>query len=416
MLYPHDHVRGWLRIWFMFVKQRGLLLIIAYLGFISLGLPDALIGVAWPSLRRDFGQPLDGVAVIFFGFGLSYFVSSFLTGRLLKSCGIGMLLALSSLLVALSGVTFASAPVWALFAAGALLHGLGSGAIDAGLNHYVAHHFSARHMTWLHACYSLGATFGPVIMTAMIANTGSWRGGYAIVATLLLLLSLLFFATRKSWGGPPSLSEQEERTGGEIVPVSLGVALRSRVLWLHFVLFFVYTGLEVSVGQWSFSVLTEDRGLEKGVAGMAVTAYWASIGVGRVLAGVIVEKLGINPLLRGCMLMVAVGTGLFMAGESAAVSIVSLILSGLGMSAIFPCLMTSTPVRLGAAVAAHGIGIQVSAAMLGAAALPSLCGVIAQRAGLPAIAVATLVMALVLLVVHEGVLMLLKRRRSVITG
>ncbi|HYF34100.1 MAG TPA: MFS transporter, partial [Prosthecobacter sp.] len=132
-------------------SRRLLLLAIAYLAFISLGLPDPLIGVAWPWVRRDFGLPLDAVALIFFGFGLSYFLSSFFTGRLLKICGIGVLLAVSSGLVALGGFGFALAPVWFLFAACALLHGLGSGAIDSGLNHYVAHHFSARHMNWLHA-------------------------------------------------------------------------------------------------------------------------------------------------------------------------------------------------------------------------------------------------------------------------
>src|SRR5688500_452344 len=146
-------------------KRQSLLLFIAYLGFISLGLPDTLIGVAWPSVRDHFNLFQSAVALIFFGSGFAYFFSSFFSGRLLRAFRVGTLLALSSALVALSGFGYASANVWLLFAACSLLHGLGSGAIDSGLNHYVAHHFSARHMNLLHACYSIGAMLGPLIMT-----------------------------------------------------------------------------------------------------------------------------------------------------------------------------------------------------------------------------------------------------------
>jgi fucose permease len=158
-------------------QSTGLILAIAYLGFISLGLPDTLIGVAWPSVRDTFGRQQGDIAWIFFGTGTAYFLSSLFTGRLIGRLGIGMLLAGSSLLVAVSGFGYALSPVWGLFAICALIHGLGSGAIDAGLNHYVAHHFSARHMNWLHACYSLGATMGPVIMTSMLVWSHSWRAG-----------------------------------------------------------------------------------------------------------------------------------------------------------------------------------------------------------------------------------------------
>ena len=179
-----------------------LLLMIAYLGFISLGLPDTLIGVAWPSVRETFRLQQHAIAVLFVGTGCSYFLSSVFTGRLRNTLGIGVLLAASSALVACSTLGYALAPVWALFAACSLLHGLGSGAIDAGLNHYVAHHFSARHMTWLHACYSVGAMGGPLIMTGVMAGSGSWRAGYLMVAVLLLGLTLLFGTTRRLWNGP----------------------------------------------------------------------------------------------------------------------------------------------------------------------------------------------------------------------
>jgi fucose permease len=374
------------------------LLFIAYLGFISLGLPDTLIGVAWPSVRDHFRVPQSALAWIFFGSGCSYFVSSFFSGRFLKRFRIGALLAASSALVACSGFGYAAAPVWALFAACSLLHGLGSGAIDSGLNHYVAHHFSARHMNWLHGCYSIGAMLGPLIMTSFIASSGSWRRGYMVVATILLTLATLFAATRQKW-------EEDGATANDTEPRATTVeTLRSRLVWMHVVIFFIYTGLEVTVGQWSFTVLTEARGVPSARAGLWVTGYWASIAAGRFLFGFIVERLGADRLLRISMGAAVIGTALFAMNLGSATSALALSITGLGLAAIFPCLMARTPARLGKALAAHAIGMQVSAAMLGAAALPSVAGLLADRLSLEVVTKAAVGMALSLLVVYEVVL------------
>lgn len=378
---------------------RRLLLVTAYLGFISLGLPDTLIGVAWPSVRDFFGRQQSDIAWIFFGAGASYFVSGLLTGKLLKSFGIGLLLGGSSLLVAASALGYSVAPAWGLFAACALLHGLGSGAIDAGLNHYVANHFSPRHMNWLHACYGIGATLGPLIMTSMLISLGSWRAGYATVGSLLLLLTGLFFYTRKLWNTP---GETTDATSEPEASMDTFDALKHAGVWAHIALFFIYTGLEVTVGQWSFTVMTEARGMSKETAGMWVTIYWASIATGRVVFGFIIEWLGIDLLLRLSMLAAVIGTGWFAANLPFPAG--ALALTGLGLASIYPCLMTRTPQRLGRARAAHAIGFQVSAAMVGAAALPSACGWLAQSRGLEAVTLATIAMAVCLLLVHEALL------------
>lgn len=388
--------------------SRPLLLIIAYLAFISLGLPDPLIGVAWPGVRRDFGLPLDAAALVFFGFGLSYFLSSFFTGRLLKFYGIGCLLAVSSGFVALGGFGFALAPVWLLFASCSLLHGLGSGAIDAGLNHYAASHFSARHMNWMHACYSLGATFGPAVMTAMIAWHHSWRLGYATIAGMLLLLSGLFMATRRHW---TASNEVATEAAAPVAHVPLSAALRHGRVWLQVLLFFIYTGLEVTIGQWSYSILTEARGYDKGAAGFWVTLYWAGIGVGRLLLGFVIDHWGVDRVIRYSLLTAVGAALLFMANLSASASAVALPGLGLGLAVIFPALMTRTPQRFGKAIAAHTIGVQVSAGMLGAAALPSIAGVLAQRTGLESVTLAITTVAAGLLLLHE-LLLAMDRHRS----
>lgn len=382
--------------------SRILLLVIAYLGFISLGLPDTLIGVAWPSVRDAFHLPQGAVALLFVGTSASYFFSSFFTGKLLGLWGIGILLAGSSALVAASGLGYALAPAWALFALCSLLHGLGSGAIDAGLNHYVSQHFPARHMTWLHACYGVGAMLGPLIMTGMIAGTGSWRNGYLTVGLSLLALTVLFALTRRKWEEHGTTAAAEE----DVPTAKAGTweALRHPVVRLQAVIFFVYTGLEVTVGQWSFTVLTESRLVSRETAGMCVTLYWASLTAGRILCGFIVERMGVDRLLRASMLGALVGTVLFAWNPGTWASIVGLAVTGLSLAAIYPCLMTRTPQRLGKAFAAHAIGFQVSTAMLGAAALPSLSGFLAQRSGLETVALAAAVMAVAVWVLHEWLL------------
>lgn len=393
-------------------SSRRLLLVIAYVGFISLGLPDTLVGVAWPSVRTAFGLPQSAIALIFIGAGCGYILSSAFVGKLLGAMGVGSLLAASSALVALSIFGYGLAPLWALFAACSLLHGLGSGAIDAGLNHYVAHHFSARHMNWLHACWSLGATLGPLIMTAAIAWNGAWRAGYLAVAAILVCLALLFAATRRQWDAPG----QAETKPTHVAGVGMVETLRHPLVRLQVALFFVYTGLEATVGQWSFTLLTESRGVPAESAGTWVTLYWGSIGVGRVLLGAVADRIGIDRLLRFSTLAAASGTALVAWSRAESLSAVALVLTGLGLASIYPSMMTRTPQRLGSALSAHAIGFQVSAATLGAAALPSLAGVVAQRIGLEAVAVAAVALALAVFALHEALLLAPARRADDLLG
>jgi len=379
-----------------------LLLIVAYLGFLSLGLPDTLIGVAWPSVRDSFQLPQSAVALVFFGAGCSNFLSSFFTGKLLHTLGIGMLLAGSSALVAFSCFGYGLAPAWWLFAVWSLLHGLGSGAIDAGLNHYAAHRLSARHMNWLHAFYSLGATLGAFMMTAVLAANFDWRTGYLGVAAILLCLSLLFIATRGKWDDPCATASAQKPDSGS---AGMAETLRQPAVWLQAALFFVYTGLEVSVGQWSFTLLTESRNVVQETAGAWVTVYWGSIGVGRILFGMFVERVGIDRLLRLSTLTTALGTVLIALDLGGPVTGLALALAGLGLAAIYPCMMSRTPKRLGKSFTSHAIGFQVSAATLGAAALPSLTGYLAERLGLETLSAAPVAMALILLLLHESLLL-----------
>ncbi len=287
---------------------RTLLLSIAYLGFISLGLPDPVAGVAWPSVRDSFSLPPSAFGLVFIGLGCGYCASGFFGGQLTLSLGLGNLLWVSSGLVAAAMFGSSLSPVWPLFVACAVVWGLGSGGIDAGLNAYASNHFSARHMNWLHACYSLGATSGPLLMTAMLVQVGSWRQGYAVVGGALLAMTALFFVTRHRWIELPRSAE------GVSSPASMRAALREPLVWLQIVLFFLYVGLEFTVGQWSFTLLTESRSIRADIADMLVGSYYGAIGVGRILSGAVTHRVGLDRLVRFSMLAVLGGTTLFAFG------------------------------------------------------------------------------------------------------
>jgi fucose permease len=375
----------------------GLLLIaLAYVGFVSLGLPDAVIGVAWPSVRDAFGLPQGAAGLVFVAAGLGYFVTSFLSGRLTQALGIGLLLAASTALVAAAMFGFASSPLWPLFVACAVVHGLGSGAIDSGLNGYAAHYLSARHMNWLHACYCFGAMLGPLLMTAVLTEGYHYPTGYAIVGGVMLALSVVFVATGPKWG---QASATAEASGPR---VGTRAAIRHPAVLVQMGVFFLYTGLEMTLSQWAFTVLTESRGVARGPAGVAVGLYWGSIGAGRVMFGLIADRVGIDRLLRGCLLAAAAGAGLIAVPLPSEAAFAGLALAGVGLAPVFPCLMTRTPQRLGTALSAHAIGFQVGAAMIGAAAVPGALGLIAGGVGLEAVPVGAAVLACLLWLLHEG--------------
>jgi fucose permease len=372
-----------------------LLIALAYVGFVSLGLPDAVIGVAWPDVRDSFRLPQGAAGLVFVASGLGYLMTSFLSGRLANSLGIGLLLAASTALVAAAMFGFAYSLLWSLFVAWAVVHGLGSGAIDAGLNNYAAHHLSARHMNWLHACYCFGAMLGPLLMAAVLTAGYHYRAGYSIVGGVMIAMSAVFLATAPRWGqAAPTTQTARPR-------VSTFEAIRHPAVLFQMAVFFLYTGLEITLSQWAFTVLTESRGVAPGLAGVAVGAYWGSIGAGRVVFGLVADRVGIDRLLRYCLLAAVVGAGLYAAPLPPVASLAGLAIAGVGLAPVFPCLMTRTPQRLGTALSAHAIGFQTGSAMIGAAAVPGAFGLLAGAIGLETVPVGAAVLACLLWLLHE---------------
>lgn len=379
------------------VRQRTALLVgLSYVAFISLGLPDGLTGVAWPSIRTTFRLPLDALGALITTGTIGYLLSSFSSGRILARIGVGWLLVLSCLATAISLLGYGAAPLWIVMVGLGLLAGLGAGAIDAGLNTYAAEHFSPRTMNWLHASFGLGAATGPILMSRVISLGYEWRWGYLIVGAAQLLLAGCFAVTRKQW---QTHADEAAVAPPASAPMAQTLALPSA--WLSMLVFFLYTGLELSAGQWLYTLLTEARGMRPALAGVWVSVYWGSLTVGRLVSGGVVAHIPVRTLLRLCMIAAGLGAVLLWLNLTSWLSLAGVALLGLALAPMFPSFISLTPARMGPAHAANTVGFQVAAATLGGASLVSGVGLIAARFGLETLGPMLLVAAVLLIVVFE---------------
>jgi fucose permease len=402
-------------------KPGVVVLLLAYLAFVSLGLPDTVLGVAWPSLRVGFGIPASAMGAVLAAGMSGYFLSGLWAGGAIAKLGVGGVLALSSALVAAALFAFALAPSWAVFFPFGAVMGLGSGAIDSGLNGYAARHFSVRHVNWLHGCWGIGASIGPALMTFFIARGDGYRSGYGLLGIILGSMALLFTITRKRWDDPQPVPPAAGATNAAAAPPasakpeSVRTALRNGRVWLQVLVFFLYTGVESTVGQWCFSWLRDRRGLEIEAAGSWTSAYWASLTVGRLVLGSFVDRVGPDRMLRAATVGALIGVTLF-TGASGPLGSFGLLLLGASLAPLFPTLMARTPARVGDGVAHHAVGFQVSAATLGSTLVPSLVGFLVARHGLSAVGAVVVVVAAALLLSHELLLGAARRMSAVVSA
>lgn len=379
-------------------SRRPLLASLAFLAFVSLGLPDGLLGVSWPSMRGDLGVPLDALGLLAAVQTAGYLTSSFLSGRVLRVQPIGTVLALSTLAAAVALLGFALTPAWPLLLAFGFLAGLGGGAVDAGLNAYGARHFSARTLNWLHAFFGLGTTLGPLIVTAVLGSGNVWRWSYVIVGAAQLALALTFFLTRRRW---VTATAPDGESAAPVPAARTRETLRRPVVWLGMLTFFLYTGVEAVTAQWSYSLLTLGRGVPETAAGLFVSLYWGSLMVGRILFGAVANRVPLVSTLRLCLIASVAGALLFWLEPTRALSVAGLMMIGFFLAPIFASLISLTPGRVGQAHADSAIGFQVAAAGLGGAALTALVGILSRWGGLELIGASVTVLAALLLALYE---------------
>jgi fucose permease len=358
------------------------LVILAYVAFIALGMPDGLLGVAWPSIRASFSIPLDSVGLLLSAVVTGYLTSSFLNGPLTTRWGVGNVLAASCAMTGAGLIGYTLVPVWWMMVLLGVVAGLGAGAIDAGLNTYVAAHFSEGLMQWLHASYGLGVTLGPIIMTIALTNLNSWRAGYSVVGGFQLALAACFALTLPIWNQKESHIENEKPKRLTDYKTPLGETLLQPRVWLSVLLFFLYTGSEVALGTWVYTLLVESRGIPSEVAGLWAGSYWATFTVGRIMAGLYAKRVGVNSLVLGSLIVALLGAVLLWWNPINAANLIAVALIGFAIAPIFPALMSGTSQRVGVHYAANSIGMQMAAGGLGVAVIPSLVGILARQISL----------------------------------
>ncbi|MCA9833162.1 MAG: MFS transporter [Thermomicrobiales bacterium] len=373
--------------------QSKLMMVIVFCAFISIGFPDAVLGVAWPEMRLDFDRSLKDLGIILIFGSIGYFSSAAFSGSILARIGVGKTLAFSTLLVAAGLFGYAISPSFWLLPLVAICVGFGSGAVDAGLNFYAAEHYSNKVMNWLHAFFGLGAMIGPFIMAGTLNAGASWRWGYAIVATITLTLGVIFVLRMNGWDESTHAVDEASR----IPAVSV---LRMPLVWLQISLFFFMCGIESSVGYWAATLLRERFGESASVAGVWAGLYWGAVGLGRIVIPVIFHRVPTARIVQGGVITMLIAA-LIMIPDAAWMTKCGVVLFGLGNAPMFPNLMTLTPHRYGREVAIHTIGFQVSAATAGIAVIPSLAGVIADSTTLTAIPIVIAAFAVVAVILES---------------
>mgnify|MGYP000876576038 FL=1 len=377
------------------------LIVLAFVAFIALGMPDGVLGVAWPSIRADFGIPLDSMGVLLLAAVSGYLVSSFSSGYLIARLGVGLVLAASCALTGTGLIGYTLAPTWWLMVLLGIAAGLGAGAIDAGLNTYAATHFSERVMQWLHASYGIGVTLGPIIMTVALTALNSWRFGYIVVGGFQLLLAACFLVTMSRWTQiktDPEIDQPKKLTDYR---TPFRETLRHASVWLSALLFLLYTGSEVTVGVWAYTLLTEARGISPAAAGLVTGSYWATFTVGRIVAGIFAKRLGIHALIQSGLSGALLGAILLWWNPLEAINLAAVALIGFAVAPIFPALVSGTSQRVGARFAANTIGMQMAAASLGTALIPGLVGILARQISLEVIPLCLLILFASLFAVYR---------------
>ena len=375
-----------------------LLLAVIYLAFISLGLPDALLGAAWPSMYGRLGVPVSYMGIISMIIALGTVVSSLQSDRLTRRLGAGKVTAVSVGMTAVALYGFSTSRSFWTLCLWAIPYGLGAGSVDAALNNYVALHYASRHMSWLHCMWGVGASAGPSIMGYALSGGQGWNAGYRLIALIQIALTALILLSLPLWKRRDAAAQAE---GGAEGPLTFKRILAIPGAKEIMVAFLCYCALEQTTGQWASSYLVLHRGLSAETAAGFASLFYVGITVGRALSGFMTLKLNDTQMTRLGMALIALGVAalLLPLGETGALTGLAAI--GLGCAPVYPCIIHSTPARFGAERSQAMIGVQMASAYVGTCLMPPLFGAVAGRIGVALYPVALLVILLLMAIMHE---------------
>ena len=351
------------------------LLVLIYIAFISLGLPDSVLGSAWPVMQAELGAPLSLAGYISMVVSAGTVVSSLASNRLITRFGVGRVTAVSVLMTAAGLLGISLAPgAWMLFLC-AIPLGLGAGSVDAALNNFVALHYAARHMSWLHCFWGVGATAGPMILSLQLSRGASWRSAYGLISGIQFALALALFLTLPVWRrakAPAAESGEEQRylTNRE--------ALRLPLVKTALVGFVFFCAVETTSGLWASTYLHQARGLSASEAAMGASMFYGAITLGRLITGFAASRISPARLIRIGQCVCLAGAAMVALPAPSAVGMLGIAVIGLGTSPIYPNMLHETPRRFGARNSQAIVGLEMAFAYIGSTLIPPLFGSLAS--------------------------------------
>ena len=354
----------------------SLLLALIYVAFISLGLPDSLLGSGWPVMHSDLNVPISFMGIVSMVISGGTIISSILSDRLTRKFGTRIVTVVSVFLTAIALFGFSiSSQFWMLIIF-AIPYGFGAGAIDAALNNYVAIHYTSRHMSWLHCFWGVGTIVSPFVMSYALTNS-TWNNGYRTIALFQIVLTLILFFSLPLWQKPSADASADENS----VPEQRSFSRLIRVPGVKEVLtcFFCYCAVESTAGMWAASYCTLFRGIDAKRAASWASLFYVGITIGRFFCGFITMKLNDQKMIRLGQAVIAVGTILMLLPLGDSLLFIGLILIGLGCAPIYPSIIHETPANFGADLSQGIIGIQMAFAYVGTCLMPPVFGVLGQH-------------------------------------
>lgn len=395
----------------------SILLVIIYLAFISLGLPDELLGAGWPVMHTTLGVPLSFAGGISIIISAGTIISSLFGSRLTAAIGTGRVTALSVAMTALALFGFSVSTEFWMLCLWAIPYGLGAGSVDAALNNYVALHYESQHMSWLHCMWGIGATAGPYVMGFALANGMSWTGGYRIIAAAQVVLTVVLVVALPLWNkvkvrvaSDIEATTTPETTAPistpETAPANLSLPQVIKIPGAIQIMlcFFCYSAIETGFGLWSASYLTYARGLTAELAATYASFFFIGITVGRALSGFISMKLTDDNMIRLGFVLLAAGVLALIIPGPEWLGLVGLIVAGLGCAPIYPSIIHSTPDHFGAQNSLAIIGVQMASAYTGSLTMPPLFGVIANATTLALFPVYLVLLLVLMVTMHTRLL------------
>ena len=373
------------------------LLIIIYLSFISLGLPDALLGSAWPTMYVEFDVPVSYAGIISMIISLGTIASSLASDRITHKLGTGRVTAISVGITAAALLAFSVTDSFWLLCLWAIPYGLGAGSVDASLNNYVALHYASRHMSWLHCMWGVGASIGPYIMGFVLSGGQHWSLGYRCIGLLQILLTAVLFLSLKLWKGRNTAEAETVDAKPLSLPQIFQIPGAKEVL----ITFFCYCALEQTAGLWAASYLALYKGIPTETAAFFASMFYIGITAGRALNGFLTIKFSDTQLIRLGAVVVGLGVAAMLLPMGEAVSLAGLILIGLGCAPIYPCIIHSTPAHFGPERSQALIGVQMASAYVGSLLAPPIFGLIANHISVSLLPVYLLAILVLMAVMHE---------------